>query len=197
MLMRNGLRRHGNRSGGICCACRWRRCRRCGAQLAHRARSAQDATAAGADRPDPARRFRPGLRFRLAHHPDAEGVAADAVARDRAAHRDRRSAQYEAIVARGGWPEVPPTDRLRLGNRHPSVVGAAPAADRGAATSTPTPARPTSSIPTSRRRCAASRRATASPSTASCASRPSRRSTCRPTVRLAQLTHQSGAAAQR
>ena len=30
--------------------------------------------------------------------------------------------QYEAIAARGGWPKVPPTDRLRLGNRHPSVV---------------------------------------------------------------------------
>jgi len=30
--------------------------------------------------------------------------------------------QYEGIVARGGWPKVPPTDRLRLGNRHPSVV---------------------------------------------------------------------------
>jgi murein L,D-transpeptidase YcbB/YkuD len=30
--------------------------------------------------------------------------------------------QYEGIVTRGGWPKVPPTDRLRLGNRHPSVV---------------------------------------------------------------------------
>ena len=30
--------------------------------------------------------------------------------------------QYEGILARGGWPQVPPTDRLRLGNRHPSVV---------------------------------------------------------------------------
>jgi L,D-transpeptidase YcbB len=29
---------------------------------------------------------------------------------------------YEGIAARGGWPAVPPTDRLRLGNRHPSVV---------------------------------------------------------------------------
>ncbi len=29
--------------------------------------------------------------------------------------------QYESIVARGGWQPVPPTDRLRLGNRHPSV----------------------------------------------------------------------------
>ena len=30
-------------------------------------------------------------------------------------------AQYEAIVARGGWPVIPPVDRLRLGVRHPSV----------------------------------------------------------------------------
>jgi murein L,D-transpeptidase YcbB/YkuD len=28
---------------------------------------------------------------------------------------------YENIVAKGGWPTVPPTDRLRLGNKHPSV----------------------------------------------------------------------------
>jgi len=30
--------------------------------------------------------------------------------------------QYEGILARGGWPVVPPVERLRLGNRHPSVV---------------------------------------------------------------------------
>jgi len=30
--------------------------------------------------------------------------------------------KYTNIQARGGWPMVPPTDRLRLGNRHPSVV---------------------------------------------------------------------------
>ncbi len=30
--------------------------------------------------------------------------------------------QYEGIVARGGWPYVPPGGRLRLGTRHPSVV---------------------------------------------------------------------------
>ena len=30
--------------------------------------------------------------------------------------------QYEAIVARGGWPNVPPAERLRLGVRHPSVI---------------------------------------------------------------------------
>src|ERR1043166_3147416 len=31
-------------------------------------------------------------------------------------------ARYEQIVAAGGWPVVPPTDRLRLGIRHPSVL---------------------------------------------------------------------------
>ncbi len=30
--------------------------------------------------------------------------------------------KYEGIVASGGWPSVPPTERLRLGNRHPSVA---------------------------------------------------------------------------
>jgi L,D-transpeptidase YcbB len=35
---------------------------------------------------------------------------------------EQAAGKYEAIVARGGWPKVPPTDRLRLGNRHPSVV---------------------------------------------------------------------------
>lgn len=30
--------------------------------------------------------------------------------------------KYEGIVTQGGWPKVPPTERLRLGNRHPSVV---------------------------------------------------------------------------
>jgi murein L,D-transpeptidase YcbB/YkuD len=30
--------------------------------------------------------------------------------------------QYEAIVARGGWPQVTGADRLRLGVRHPSVA---------------------------------------------------------------------------
>jgi L,D-transpeptidase YcbB len=30
-------------------------------------------------------------------------------------------AQYEAIVTRGGWPQVPPTERLRIGNRHGSI----------------------------------------------------------------------------
>ncbi len=30
--------------------------------------------------------------------------------------------QYEGILTNGGWPMVPPTQRLRLGNRHPSVV---------------------------------------------------------------------------
>ncbi len=30
--------------------------------------------------------------------------------------------KYENILGHGGWPFVPPTQRLRLGNRHPSVV---------------------------------------------------------------------------
>lgn len=30
--------------------------------------------------------------------------------------------RYEQILSRGGWPNVPPVERLRLGNRHPSVV---------------------------------------------------------------------------
>ena len=30
-------------------------------------------------------------------------------------------ARYEDIVAKGGWPQVPPVERLRLGNRNPSV----------------------------------------------------------------------------
>ena len=29
--------------------------------------------------------------------------------------------QYEGILARGGWPKVTPVERLRRGNRHPSV----------------------------------------------------------------------------
>jgi murein L,D-transpeptidase YcbB/YkuD len=30
-------------------------------------------------------------------------------------------AQYEQIVARGGWPVVPPVQQLRIGTKHPSV----------------------------------------------------------------------------
>ena len=30
--------------------------------------------------------------------------------------------EYEGILSRGGWPRVPPVDRLRLGNRHRAVV---------------------------------------------------------------------------
>lgn len=30
--------------------------------------------------------------------------------------------QYEAILARGGWAAVPAAERLRLGNKHPSVI---------------------------------------------------------------------------
>ncbi|MBN8921449.1 MAG: hypothetical protein J0H62_12585, partial [Rhizobiales bacterium] len=31
-------------------------------------------------------------------------------------------AAYEGLVASGGWQTVPPTDKLRLGARHPAVV---------------------------------------------------------------------------
>jgi murein L,D-transpeptidase YcbB/YkuD len=30
--------------------------------------------------------------------------------------------RYEGVVARGGWPAVPKVDRLRVGNRHPSIT---------------------------------------------------------------------------
>ncbi len=50
-----------------------------------------------------------------------EGVAADAVARESSRPR-RRWGQFEAIVAKGGWPEVAQADRLRLGSRNPAVI---------------------------------------------------------------------------
>ena len=53
---------------------------------------------------------------------DAEGVAADAVAARPCRRTEQAIRRYEAIVAGGGWPTVPPSERLRLGNRHPSVV---------------------------------------------------------------------------
>jgi L,D-transpeptidase YcbB len=37
-------------------------------------------------------------------------------------HTGQAIAQYEGIVARGGWPEVPRFDRLRLGMRNPNVT---------------------------------------------------------------------------
>ncbi len=39
-----------------------------------------------------------------------------------AEHTSQAIAHYESIVSRGGWPEVPKIDRLRLGARNPSVV---------------------------------------------------------------------------
>ncbi len=39
-----------------------------------------------------------------------------------AAMTEQAIQQYEAIVARGGWPSVPLSDRLRLGTRHASIV---------------------------------------------------------------------------
>jgi murein L,D-transpeptidase YcbB/YkuD len=37
-------------------------------------------------------------------------------------HTEQAMAQFEGIVAKGGWPEVAQSDRLRLGSRHPAVV---------------------------------------------------------------------------
>jgi murein L,D-transpeptidase YcbB/YkuD len=37
-------------------------------------------------------------------------------------HTEQAIAQFDAIVAKGGWPEIPPSDRLRVGGRHPAVV---------------------------------------------------------------------------
>lgn len=31
-------------------------------------------------------------------------------------------AQYDAIASRGGWPAIPKVERLRIGNKHPSVA---------------------------------------------------------------------------
>ena len=48
-----------------------------------------------------------------------------------AEHTSQAIAHYEGIVSRGGWPEVPKIDRLRLGARNPSVVALASASDAG------------------------------------------------------------------
>ena len=37
-------------------------------------------------------------------------------------HTELAIARYEQIVAAGGWPAVPPTERLRLGARNPAVM---------------------------------------------------------------------------
>jgi murein L,D-transpeptidase YcbB/YkuD len=37
-------------------------------------------------------------------------------------HTEQAIAQFEGIVARGGWPEIAQSDRLRLGARHPAVT---------------------------------------------------------------------------
>ncbi len=39
-----------------------------------------------------------------------------------AEHTAQAIAHYEGIVSRGGWPEVPKIERLRLGARNPSVI---------------------------------------------------------------------------
>jgi len=37
-------------------------------------------------------------------------------------HTEQAIVAFDDIVARGGWPEVPKADRLRLGGRHPAVT---------------------------------------------------------------------------
>src|SRR4051794_26670466 len=37
-------------------------------------------------------------------------------------HTEQAIAQFEGIVAKGGWPEVARADRLRLGSRNPAVT---------------------------------------------------------------------------
>ena len=37
-------------------------------------------------------------------------------------HTAQTLGQFEAIVAKGGWPEVAQADRLRLGSRNPAVI---------------------------------------------------------------------------
>jgi murein L,D-transpeptidase YcbB/YkuD len=37
-------------------------------------------------------------------------------------HTEKAILEYEAMVARGGWPAVRGAERMRLGNRHPGVV---------------------------------------------------------------------------
>ena len=37
-------------------------------------------------------------------------------------HTEQAMVQFEGIVAKGGWPEVAQSDRLRLGSRHPAVI---------------------------------------------------------------------------
>src|SRR3954464_9080896 len=37
-------------------------------------------------------------------------------------HTEQAIAQFEGIVAKGGWPEVAQADRMRLGSRNPAVT---------------------------------------------------------------------------
>ncbi len=56
---------------------------------------------------------------RTIHMPKA---SAPTLSRATAEATERAIKTYDAIVAHGGWPEVPKVDELRLGTRHPSVV---------------------------------------------------------------------------
>src|SRR4051812_16176426 len=44
------------------------------------------------------------------------------LSRETAQTTEQAISKYEGIVAGGGWPQVPPAERLHLGMRHPSVV---------------------------------------------------------------------------
>jgi len=89
--------------------------------LAHRARAAEDGTLQALIEQNQRRAL--GQDFdaasRTIHMPQASlpTVSPATVETTRQA-----VGKYQGIVAAGGWPKVPPTDRLRLGNRHPSVV---------------------------------------------------------------------------
>src|SRR5258708_194677 len=37
-------------------------------------------------------------------------------------HTEQAIAQFDGIIAKGGWPEVARVDRLRLGSRQPAVI---------------------------------------------------------------------------
>jgi L,D-transpeptidase YcbB len=77
--------------------------------------------AAGADRPEPARRFRRGFdsASRTIHMPQA---SLPTLAPSTVQTTEQAIQRYEAIVAGGGWPAVPQSDRLRLGKRHANGI---------------------------------------------------------------------------
>ena len=118
------------------------------------------------------------IRVRRSSTPTLSAQAAQAA--------ERAIEQYRDIVARGGWAPCRSADharrRPRPGRRD---LAPAPHHDRRSRSGRRLPRR--STIPMSRRACAASRRATASPRAGPSTRRPSPPSTCRPQLRLRQL----------